>query len=107
PSLYLVYPNEQVGVKKNREYLESNLKYSLQLGEQFNKPVIPWVWHIIHPTNKDFGGNLISKEDFSNYIALIASTKYKNKGAEGVLIWEPSDASFNTYMERSRKQQKS
>lgn len=105
PSLYVMYPNQQVGKNKNKEYIESNLTYALELGEKFNKPVIPWIWHIVHPSNSEFGGNVVDKQEFNDYVNLIASVSYNNKKATGVLVWEPSDASFNDYMQRSSKQQ--
>lgn len=105
PSLYVMYPNEQVGKERNKAYIESNLTYALELGEKYGKPVIPWVWHIIHPSNPEYGGNVVDKQDFNDYINLIASIKHNNAKATGVLVWEPSDASFNDYMSRSTKQQ--
>ncbi|GGG80152.1 hypothetical protein GCM10007415_10680 [Parapedobacter pyrenivorans] len=104
PSLYMMYPNRQIGTTKNKAYIESNLKYALELGEKFGKPVIPWVWHIIHPSNKEYGGNLVDKSEFNDYLNLIATTSFNGLKASGVLVWEPSDASFNTYMQRVGQQ---
>lgn len=107
PSLYMMYPNKQIGANKNKAYIESNLTYSLELGARFGKPVVPWVWHIIHPSNKEYGGNLIEKAEFNDYMNLIATTAYNNSKASGVMVWEPSDASFNEYMRRSSITQQS
>ncbi len=103
PSLYLMYPDKQIGINKNREYIESNLQYSLELGDKFAKPVIPYIWYLIHPSNRKYGGSPIEKQEFEKYIKMISSYRYNGKRVFGMMLWEPSDDSFNKYWKQAKE----
>lgn len=101
PSLYSVYPDKEKGGMANEQYVIRNLEYSLEIGERLNKPVIPYVWHFVHPSNKRFGGNLVERSELRKYLKIIANHSLNGKHANGVIWWESSSKSFNSYMSKS------
>src|SRR5690606_12568763 len=54
PSLYIIYPDKEKGKDANEQYLKDNLDVAFSYGERFNKPVIPFIWYIVHPNNKKY-----------------------------------------------------
>lgn len=94
PSLYTMYPNSEIGKPRNEKYLRENLEAALDYGSRLNKPVIPFIWDIVHPSNKKNGGQLVSKDEMQENINFIKSFKYKNKGVVGIVWWDPDYKSF-------------
>jgi hypothetical protein len=85
PSYYILKPDEEVGEARNLQYLRENLDVALAYGKKFNKPVIPFVWHKIHPNESvDYAGEIMQKEAFAKYIKYIASYSFNNYKAAGV-----------------------
>lgn len=90
PSFYRMNPDDEKGKAYNLTVLENNLEISLQYGQLLNKPVIPFVWELIHNNNKKYGGELIGNEEFSLMIKNIVTFKYQNTGIKGLFWWTPS-----------------
>jgi hypothetical protein len=85
PSYYILKPDEEVGEARNLQYLRENLDVALAYGKKFNKPVIPFVWHKIHPNESvNYAGEIMQKEAFAKYIKYIASYSFNNYKAAGV-----------------------
>src|SRR5690606_16326726 len=101
PSLYFDYPDMQRGASANRSFLKSNLDYVLSTGIRLNKPVVPFVWHMIHPSNKKFGGDLIDRDELHNHLNFIRNYTVSGRKVAGLLWWEPSYGSFSTYIKTS------
>jgi len=101
PSLYSQYPVKEIGIEKNNNFFKENLIYSLKLGAELDKPVIPYVWHIVHPSNKKHGGEVLSVDEMAANIEYIANFKSNGRSAEGVIWWESSDAGLQSYFEQS------
>lgn len=95
PSLYTMYPDKQIGKSRNEKYLKDNLQVALEFGIRLNKPVVPFVWNIIHPSNKLYGGQLIDKNEMLQNIEVIRNFKYKNTSVSGVVWWDPDYKSFS------------
>ncbi|MBF4465675.1 hypothetical protein [Flavobacterium sp. LC2016-12] len=95
PSLYTMYPDKQIGKSRNEKYLKDNLQVALEFGIRLNKPVVPFVWNIIHPSNKLYGGQLVDKNEMIQNIEFIKKFKYKNTSASGVVWWDPDSKSFS------------
>jgi hypothetical protein len=89
PSLYTMYPDRQVGRSRNELYLKENLIAALKYGIRLHKPVIPFVWSVVHPSNKLYGGQIISKEEVLSNINFIRNFKYKNTKTLGIVWWDP------------------
>lgn len=100
PSLYIHYQANQVRESENLNYLKNNLQAALALGSLLNKPVIPFFWHRIHPTNKKFGNTPIPLLEFNNYLDVIAGESYNGKKTSGVFWWEYSQASQLKYIKK-------
>ena len=90
PSMYIVYPDEQVGHERNIRFLKENLDASLVYGKKFNIPVIPFVWHRVH-NNKESNRAIIQKEVFAKYIKYISNYSLNNYSASGVIWWDESN----------------
>lgn len=85
PSYYMLYADEEVGHERNLQYIRENLNVALTYGKKFNKPVIPFMWHKIHPNVSDkYAGEIMQKEAFAKYIKYIYSYSYNNYKAAGV-----------------------
>lgn len=95
PSLYIMYPDQQIGESRNIEYLKQNLDISFEYAQRLNKPVIPFVWYKVHPGNKLFGNNIVSRQEMENYLTFISRYRYQGKGVEGVIWWEAARRRVN------------
>lgn len=97
PSLYTMYPNNQnrIGRERNEKYLSDNLRTALEYGVRLNKPVIPFIWDVVHPSNKEFGGRLVSKKELLQNINFIKNFRYKNTSVKGIVWWDPDYKSFS------------
>lgn len=93
PSLYILYPDEQIGHKRNLQYLKDNLDFALAYGKELDKPVIPFVWHRIHGSNKAYGNDIIPKKVFTEYVDYIASYSSNGYMASGVFWYDYSQRS--------------
>ena len=88
PSIYIINPDEEVGHTSNIDYIKFNLDVSLPLGKKFNKPVIPFFWHKIHPLTAKYGNKIMQKEVFAKYIKYISSYSLHNTKAAGMVWWD-------------------
>ena len=88
PTVYISYPDEAVSAARNQRYLQDNLDLALAYGKQLNKPVIPLVWHRIHPAHKFFSRALIQPEVFGGYVKFIAQYSRQNYRVSGVMWWD-------------------
>lgn len=102
PSLYSMYPDKQIGQKRNLKYLNDNLTIALQFGERLNKPVVPFVWNLVHPSNKLYRGELISKNEMIQNINFIKNFSYNNNKVLGIVWWDPDNNSFNRMLQKSQ-----
>ncbi|WP_161888012.1 T9SS type A sorting domain-containing protein [Pontibacter russatus] len=85
PSYYILMPEEEVGEARVLQYLKENLEVALAYGKKFNKPVIPFVWHKVHPNvSEEYGGEIMQKEAFAKYINFIATYSFNNYKSAGV-----------------------
>ena len=86
------YSENQRGSSYVTEYIEENLSLFLDYAKRVNKPVIPYVWYRVHPSNKKFGSELISKERMDLYLNKIKYFEHDGKKVEGIIWWEPSNS---------------
>lgn len=101
PSLYTMYPDSQFGRVRNEKYLKDNLVIALELGIRLNKPVIPFVWNVVHPSNKKYGGKLIDANEMIKNVVFIKEFRFKDNVVEGVVWWDPDYKSFNKLVKSS------
>mgnify|MGYP003504039321 FL=1 len=94
PHLYIHYPDKQKGQNANLNYLKENLQIALEYGKKLKKPVIPYVWYIVHPANKIYGGELITKPEMLAYLNAIQSYSHCGEKVKGVIWWEPSTTKY-------------
>lgn len=93
PSLYVYNPG-LLHSRGNQNYIKNKLVQALQYGDQYNKPVYPFVWN--RTTSKDENQNfsLIPVEYFAQVIEIISETSYKNQKAKGVFWWHSEGYSY-------------
>lgn len=93
PSFYIQYPEIEKGKDYNTEYLKWNLDRTLKISKDVGKPLMPYVWHVVHPVNKKYGGKMMDSAEMSTYITYMQNyTAYGNK-ISGVLWWEEPQSS--------------
>jgi hypothetical protein len=95
PSLYIYYDEKQKKPQFFNEYINNNLDVSFEYAEKLNKDVYPFIWYRIHPSNKDYGGNVINATQYSEYLNSIKNYRYKNKRVEKIIYWEPANETIN------------
>ncbi|HMG82327.1 MAG TPA: hypothetical protein VK559_04785, partial [Ferruginibacter sp.] len=103
PSLYILYPDKEKGSNANVNYLKLNLQTALEYGKRLNKPVIPFVWYVVAPTNKLYGGEIIDKDQMLSYIATIKNFSWQNQKPKGVIWWEASDKGFKNMVKLPKR----
>lgn len=89
PALYMSYSDEQVGHQRNLTYLHDNLQIELDYGYRLNKPVIPFIWELIHPSNKKYGGTIIPKIEYLDFVNFIIDYRYNGDSVAGLFLWNP------------------
>jgi hypothetical protein len=85
PALYDFYP-ANVDWADDKAYFTDNIKVALKLGKEYNKPVIPYIWHRWHESNPNVGLQLIDINEFDQNLQWITKTGYENTFVSG-LIW--------------------
>jgi len=88
PSLYIMYTDEEVGEQRNMDYLKQNMDQFLSDGARLKKPVIPFFWYKVHPGNKKFGMNVMSKDKVQKYLSLLSTYSGRAGKLNGIIWWE-------------------
>ncbi|WP_312903112.1 hypothetical protein [Chryseobacterium taichungense] len=91
PSMYFDFLDIEKGRSNNYQYLKNQLNVSLDYGLRLNKPVIPFIWEVVHPNNKKYGGGLIPKQEFEEKINYIKKFQYKDRRISGLIWWAPGN----------------
>lgn len=88
PSLYIMYTNEEVGEQRNMDYLKQNMDQFLGYGARLKKPVIPFFWYKVHPSNKKYGMNVMPKGTVQKYLSLLSTYGNQAGRLNGIIWWE-------------------
>lgn len=94
PSLYFDYLDKERGKTDNYLFLKNQLDVSLDYGQRLGKPVLPFIWEIVHTSNKSFGGTLMPQDEFTNKLNYINNYNYKNTKVNGLIWWAPGNATI-------------
>lgn len=91
PSVYLRYEREIGGervegldTKFTTNFMVNNLKYSLKLGVELNKPVYAFIWMRY---SEDYYNKLIDLASFTKYVRSIITTSNYGRKADGIIWW--------------------
>lgn len=95
PSLYVLFPEKQIGKDGSESYLDKNLEWAFEYASRLNKDVVPFVWYLVNPGNEKFGGELLGRREFKSYINFISAYSYNGIKVKGIVWWEPSKSFFN------------
>lgn len=92
PSLYIYYPMTQKGLQSNYTYLKNNLDIAFEYANKFDKPVIPFVWYLVHPSNKQgYSHEVIPKKEMHKYIKYIQEYEsFSRTKIDGIVWWDSS-----------------
>lgn len=104
PSFYINYSDQQIGHVRNINYLQTNLQIALNYSGRLNRPVIPFIWELIHPSNKEFGGTIIPKDEYLDFANFLINYVYKGISIKGLFLWNPGVPSPVYYNQSFRKQ---
>lgn len=88
PSLYILYTNEEVGEQRNMDYLKQNMDQFLSYGARLKKPVIPFFWYRVHPTNKKYGMTVMTRDKVQKYLSLLSTYSNQAGKINGIIWWE-------------------
>lgn len=92
PSAYIIKGN----YKKEIQRVERKLSRALMIGQAIEKPVIPFVWHRVHPNNVKHGLKLVSPDSFHLYMRAVLNVEFGRKKVDAVIWWH----SENYYKKR-------
>ncbi len=95
-SLYDLYTDEQQNQKLQNDYIEENLKQGLQLSSQINKPLLVFICHRFHESNKQASWQLIPWSRWSSDIDHITKVNYNGKTTEGIIWWAADEYLYRT-----------
>lgn len=86
PSLYVPYEQKQQALT----FLKLNLDRSFEYSERLGKPVIPFFWYLLFPTDsKTLRHELIPKQDMLSYITYVKEyTSASGKKISGIVWWD-------------------
>ena len=87
PSLYVFYKEGSTAPGDNEAYATENINQILKLAKELNKPVLPFIWHRYHDSNRTIGLQLIPQNDFRSFINALLSANYKGKSIDGLVWW--------------------
>ncbi|WP_447770451.1 hypothetical protein [Sphingobacterium faecium] len=93
PSLYIM-SNETMSAAE-KEKIKQTLSISIKFGLKYSKPVYPFIWHRIHPSNQKNGISLVNQEIFENHIKYLLDLRYKNIGISGLMWWHSEKYSYD------------
>lgn len=88
PSIYVFNPAKQKGTDYNLNYFEINLNTALEYGERLGKPVVPFVWYLVHESNKKYGLEAIEKDEMAEYLQFILNYEAHGEVVAGIAWWE-------------------
>lgn len=101
PSLYLSYSFNERRSSSYSSYIETNLKSALEYGRKLGKPVVPFTWYMIHPSNRLHGGELVSKAEYDNYLRDILGFVHQGNKVAGVVYWDSSYSYFKNSIRKT------
>jgi len=105
PSIYDFY-DDKTAFNKNgqvdQEYVHDNAIEGIKIGAELNKPVMPFIWHRIHDSNKKLKRNLIRPNEFYKHVRGIVKADYNGNKIDG-LIWWSSEGYFYRIKEAEYK----
>lgn len=90
PEIFIDFPDKEIGHKRNITYIQHNLDVALQYGRRLKKPVIPFIWELIHPSNRKYGGMLIPRDEYESYAEFMIHYNYNGTNIKGFFLWTSS-----------------
>jgi hypothetical protein len=93
PTLYTPYKEGSISKGDNEAFATDNILAALMEAKRLNKPVLPFVWHRYHVSNKAIGLQLIPIDEFKRYLNTILSVNYQGYKVAG-LVWWGSDTYY-------------
>ncbi|MFT6216278.1 MAG: hypothetical protein ACJAS3_002687 [Roseivirga sp.] len=87
PSIYDFYDSSAQEGAGDLAYVKENIEEAIRVGQRIGKPVVAFVWHRYHPSNKNKSKELIPLEEFSGHVAEAARAQVQGKSIDGVVWW--------------------
>jgi hypothetical protein len=94
PSLYDFYDSSTYRGKKDLNYVRENTEEFIQAGLRLNKPVMPFVWHRYHTSNKKRSLDLIPINEFTAHVGAAAGARVEDKKIDGLVWWSSEFSNF-------------
>ncbi len=77
------------------QFIDSNVLFALEIGNQLNKPIYPFIMHRYHPDSKTNGWGLIENNYFQTVLHRILHINYRGLMVDGVIWWNVETYLFN------------
>lgn len=87
PSMYKFYPYSYTSRDFEYNYAYENILINLQIGQEFSKPVYPFIWPRFHDADTTVGLKSIPDNEWSDHIEFLSKAKFKNKKIDGLVMW--------------------
>lgn len=87
PSVYDFYEDSVRSRAQDAEYVNDNIVLGLEIGARVNKPVMPFVWHRYHNSNKKKGFSLIPADEFKDHVDAALKANFQNKRINTIIWW--------------------
>ena len=87
PSVYDFYEDGVRSREQDAEYVNDNVVLALEIGTRLNKPVMPFVWHRYHNSNKKKGFSLIPPDEFKSHVDAALKANFQNKHVKAIVWW--------------------
>ena len=100
PSIYDFYDSSTGRGKGDDAYVRDNIEEAIRMGERMNKPVLPFVWHRYHTSNKKKRLELIPEDEFIAHVSAATSTKVEGRGIAGLVWWS---SEYSRFVQANRK----
>lgn len=98
PSLYLFKDDQAIDYNVSFDYLNKNTKEAIKIGKQYKKPVVGFVMHRFHNSDKRLQFLAMTDEYWARYLNSVLKIKYGNKRLDGIAWWG-ADTYFYTSKE--------
>jgi len=86
PSMYVPYERKEQALA----FLRLNLDRSFEYADRLNKPVVPFFWYLLFPTDsRKLRHELIPRKDMLDYIKYVENyTSRSGRGISGIVWWD-------------------
>lgn len=96
PSLYIMYLPNEVNRNLDENYIDQNIKLSLEYGNRLNKKVYPFIYHRNRTRKPNNINELASDDQWRFYVNRILNIKFEGREIDGIIWWNSERVIYST-----------